>query len=316
MGKPNFGFETCYRFGVVELYIMAYICHAFQRDFFLYSMINFNGAIVSEDTNILVQNRGFLYGDAVFETVKIVNGKILFFEDHYFRLMSSMRVIRMEIPMDFTMEYLEEQILTLVKNNSIESSSRARITVCRNDGGYYLPQNNSVSFLIQAVPLETKEYLLNEGQYEVDLYKDFYITKQLLSSIKSTNRLINVTGSIYANENGLDNCILLNDSKNVVEALQGNIFMVNGNRLSTPPVSEGCLNGVMRKQILELAKKINGIEVVEEIISPFDLQKADELFVTNVIKGLQSITKYRKKEFSNEVSRTLIVKLNESLGLV
>lgn len=279
-------------------------------------MVNFNGSIVSEDANILVQNRGFLYGDAVFETLKIVNGKILFLEDHYFRLMSSMRVIRMEIPMDFTMEYLEEQILTLVKNNNIESSSRARITVCRNDGGYYLPQNNTVSFLIQAVLLETKEYLLNEGQYEVDLYKDFYVTKQLLSSIKTTNRLINVTGSIYANENGLDNCILLNDSKNVVEALQGNIFMVNGNRLSTPPVSEGCLNGVMRKQILGLAKKINGIEVVEEIISPFDLQKADELFVTNVIKGLQSITKYRKKEFSNEVSRALIAKLNESLGLV
>jgi branched-chain amino acid aminotransferase len=279
-------------------------------------MINFNGAIVSEDANILVQNRGFLYGDAVFETVKIVNGKILFLEDHYFRLMSSMRVVRMEIPMDFTMEYLEEQILILVKNNNVESSSRARITVYRNDGGYYLPQNNTVSFLIHAIQLENTAYFFSEGEYEVDLYKDFYITKQLLSSIKTTNRLINVTGSIYANENGLDNCILLNDAKNVVEALQGNIFMLKDNRLITPPVSEGCLNGVMRKQILELAKKITGIEVAEEIISPFDLQKADELFVTNVIKGVQPITKYRKKDFSIEISKTLIGKLNESLNLV
>jgi branched-chain amino acid aminotransferase len=279
-------------------------------------MINFNGTIVSEDANILTQNRAFLYGDAVFETVKILNNKILFLEDHYFRLMSSMRVVRMEIPMNFTMEYLEEQILMLVKNNAIESSSRARITVCRNDGGYYLPQNNAVSFLIHAVSLDDKEYLLNKKEYEVDLYKDFYVTKQLLSSIKTTNRILNVTGSIYANENGLDNCILLNDDKNVVEALQGNIFMLRGNRLITPPVSEGCLNGVMRKQILELAKKINGIEVVEEIISPFDLQKADELFVTNVIKGVQPITKYRKKEFSIEISKTLVMKLNESLNLV
>lgn len=279
-------------------------------------MINFNGAIVSEDTNILVQNRGFLYGDAVFETVKIVNGKILFFEDHYFRLMSSMRVIRMEIPMDFTMEYLEDQILALVKKNGLESSSRARITVYRNDGGYYLPQNNTVSFLIQATPLENTTYFISEREYEVDLFKDFYITKQLLSSIKTTNRLINVTGSVYAHENGLDNCILLNDSKNVVEALQANIFMLKGSQLITPPVSEGCLNGVMRKQILALAKKINGIEVIEEVISPFDLQKADELFVTNVIKGVQPITKYRKKEFSIEVSRILVAKLNESLNLV
>jgi branched-chain amino acid aminotransferase len=279
-------------------------------------MINFNGVIVSEDANILVQNRGFLYGDGVFETVKIVNGKILFLEDHYFRLMSSMRVVRMEIPMNFTMEYLEEQILTLVKNNNLESSSRARITVYRNDGGYYLPQTNTISFLIKVIPLENSAYLLSEGEYEVDLYKDFYVARQLLSSIKTTNRLINITGSIYANENGLDNCILLNDTKNVIEALQGNIFMLKGSRLVTPPVSEGCLNGVMRKQILGLAKKINGIEVAEEIISPFDLQKADELFVTNVIKGVQPITKYRKKEFSVEVSRTLIIKLNESLGLV
>ena len=104
--------------------------------------------------------------------------------------------------------------------------------------------------------------------------------------------------------------------KNVVEALQGNVFMLIGNRLITPPVSEGCLNGVMRKQILELSKKINGIEVTEEIISPFDLQKADELFITNVIKGVQPITKYRKKEFSIEFSKILVAKLNETLNLV
>lgn len=279
-------------------------------------MINFNGTLVSQDANIVAQNRGFLYGDAVFETVKIVNSKILFLEDHYFRLMSSMRVIRMEIPMNFTMEYLEEQIISLVKNNGLESSARARITVCRNEGGYYLPQNNTVSFLIQATSIENALYAFDEKEYEVDLYKDFYVTKQLLSSIKTTNRLINVTGSIYASENGLDNCILLNDSKNVVEALQGNIFMLKGNVLITPPVSQGCLNGVMRKQILELAKKIGGIEVVEDIISPFDIQKADELFVTNVIKGVQPITKYRKKEFSIEISKVLVARLNESLNLV
>ena len=279
-------------------------------------MINFNGAIVSEDANVLVQNRGFLYGDAVFETVKIVNEKILFLEDHYFRLMSSMRVVRMEIPMNFTMEYLEEQILLLVKKENLSTLARVRITVYRNDGGYYLPQNNTVSFLIKAGPLDNKEYSFNEGSYEVDLYKDFYITKQLLSSIKTTNRLLNVTASIYAHENGLDNCILLNDSKNVIEALQGNIFMLIGNKLITPPVSEGCLNGVMRKQILELAKKTAGIEVREEIISPFDLQKANELFITNVIKGVQPITRYRKKEFTNEFSKTLITALNKSLHLI
>ena len=274
-------------------------------------MINFNGTIVSTDTGLLTQNRAFLFGDAVFETVKIVNDKILFLEDHYFRLMSSMRVVRMEIPMNFTMEYFEEQILVLATAKNASRSARARITVYRNDGGYYLPQNNTVSFLINVESMDNTLYPINQGEYVVDLYTDFYVARQLLSSIKTTNKIINVTASIYASENGLDNCLLLNDSKNVIEALQGNIFMLKGNTLITPPVSEGCLNGVMRRQVLALARKIEYLDVTEETISPFDLQKSDELFITNVIKGIQPITKYRKKEFSTNISTILVQKLNE-----
>ena len=279
-------------------------------------MINFNGLIVSNDTNILTRNRAFLYGDAVFETVKIMDSKVLFLEDHYFRLMSSMRVIRMEIPMNLTMEYLEEQILTLAKSKNLAISSRARITVYRNDGGYYLPQDNTVSFLISVESLDTALYSINQKDYVVDLYTDFYVSRQLLSSIKTTNKIINITASIFANENGLDNCLILNDSKNVIEALQGNLFMLKGNVLTTPPVSEGCLNGIMRKQILALARKIENLEVVEEVISPFDLQKADELFITNVIKGIQPITKYRKKEFTTDLASKLVRNLNDTLGSV
>jgi len=277
-------------------------------------MINFNGNIVAQNDNVLTQNRAFLYGDGVFETLKIINNKILFLEDHYFRLMASMRVVRMEIPMNFTMEYFEEQVLSLAQQKGISASARARITVFRNDGGLYLPQTNEISFLIHATALDAALYILNTDSYEVDLYKDFYVTRQLLSSIKTTNKMINVTGSVFAHENGLENCILLNDAKNVVEVLQGNLFMVTGKKLITPPVSEGCLNGVMRKQILALAKKVTDIEVSEEIISPFDLQKADELFLTNVITGIQSISKYRKKEFTSNLAHLLVQKLNESIS--
>ena len=279
-------------------------------------MINFNGILQDSDTNLLDQNRGFLYGDGVFETLKIVGGKILFFEDHYFRLMAAMRIVRMEIPMNFTLEYLEEQVLSLVEKNKIEQSARARITVYRNNGGLYLPTNNTVSFLIQTSAIENPVYSISEKEYEVDLYKDFYIPKQLLSTLKTTNKMIHVTGSIYAKENDLDNCILLNDSKNVVEALQGNLFMRVGNTLITPPISEGCLNGIMRKQILSFAKKETNLEVVEQVISPFDIQKADELFVTNVIRGIQPITKYRKKEFEQDTAKVLNTILKQHLGMV
>jgi len=273
-------------------------------------MINYNGEILPSDNNLSSSNRAFLYGDGVFETLKIVNNTILFLEDHYFRLMASMRIVRMKIPNNFTLEYLEAQILNLAKAQNCENSARVRFTVFRNDGGFYLPNTNSVSFQIQVFPLENTLYSFSDANYEVDLYKDFFISKQLLSTIKTTNKMINITGSIFAEENDLQNCILLNNDKNVVEALNGNLFMLLGTKLITPPISEGCLNGIMRKQILQIAKKIESVEVIEEVISPFDLQKADELFITNVISGIQPITKYRKKEYKTDLAKEILTNLN------
>jgi branched-chain amino acid aminotransferase len=256
-------------------------------------------------------NRAFLYGDGVFETLKVVNQKVLFLEDHYFRLMASMRIVRMQIPNNFTLEYFEEQVISTAQAANCAASARIRFTVFRNDGGYYLPQTREVSFVIQASPLENVKYSFSDAAYEVDLYKDFFISKQLLSTIKTTNKMISITGSIYAQENDLNNCLLLNNDKNVVEALNGNLFMLLGTKLITPPTEEGCLNGIARKQIIALAKKMEGIEMVEAPISPFDLQKADELFITNIIQGIQPITQYRKKTYTTNVSAQLLEKLND-----
>ena len=278
-------------------------------------MINFNGIIQDSNLQLSNGNRSFLYGDGVFETLKIVNNKILFFEDHYFRLMASMRIVRMEIPMSFTLEYLEDEILKLVATNKIENSARVRLTVFRNEGGFYLPTANSVSFVIQASELKQVNYQIVQSKFEVDLYKDFIVPKQLLSTLKTTSKITHVTASIFAKENQLDSSLLINETKNVIEASNGNLFMLMGNTLSTPPISEGCLNGIMRKQIMAIAKQIANVEVIEQAISPFDLQKADELFITNVIIGIQPITKYRKKEFEVLFANQLVEKLNNVIGV-
>lgn len=274
-------------------------------------MINFNGSFLPSDGFLSSSNRAFLYGDGVFETLKVVNQKVLFLEDHYFRLMASMRIVRMQIPNNFTLEYFEEQVISTAQAANCAASARIRFTVFRNDGGYYLPQTRKVSYVIQASPLENVKYSFSDAAYEVDLYKDFFISKQLLSTIKTTNKMISITGSIYAQENDLNNCLLLNNNKNVVEALNGNLFMLLGTKLITPPTEEGCLNGIARKQIIAFAKKMEGIEMVEAPISPFDLQKADELFITNIIQGIQPITQYRKKTYTTNVSAQLLEKLND-----
>lgn len=274
-------------------------------------MVNFNENILEDNTLLSINNRGFAYGDALFETIKASYGKLLFWEDHYFRLMASMRIMRMEIPMNFTMEYLEEQILkTLTENNLANASSRVKLTVFRNEGGLYLPETNDISFLIAVKPIDTDFYIVKDTFYEVDLFKDYYVSPSLLSSLKTNNKALNIVGSIYAKENKLDNCLVLNTEKQVIEALNGNVFVVKGNTIKTPPIENGCLKGVMRKQMIEIIKSLPEYELVEEAISPFELQKADEIFITNVIVGIQAVSKYRKKTFKSEVSQHLIQKLN------
>ena len=280
-------------------------------------MVNFNGTLHDSSSNLLsLENRGYAYGDALFETIKVVHGKVLFWEDHYFRLMSSMRILRMEIPMNFTMEFLESEILKTVEVNELmKSAVRVRINVHRDAEGKYTPSTNAIGYNIITERLTSDFYVLSEAPYVIELFKDFYVAPGLLSTLKTNNKSINVLGSIFAKENGFDNCLLLNTDKTVVEALNGNLFVVKDNVIKTPPLSEGCLKGIMRKQIIELVKKLEGYTLEETPISPFELQKADELFITNIIVGIQPITTYRKKDFTSHVSKMLLEKLNIAIRL-
>ena len=278
-------------------------------------MVNFNENIQENSSILIENNRGFLFGDSIFETIKVLDNKVLFLEDHYFRLMASMRICRMEIPMNFTMEYFESQILNLIQSLKNSNSFRVRFTVYRDSEGFYLPKSRNVQFIVTTTPLNSELYSFQKEIYEVELYKDSYVPKQLFSTLKTNNKMLQITGSIFADENGYDNCLVLNDEKNVIEALQSNIFMKTGNVVSTPPVSDGCLNGIMRKQILEILKKMEGIEVKETSISPFDLQKADELFLTNVISGIQPITKNNKKEYTTEFASDVLKRMNAKIRL-
>ncbi len=280
-------------------------------------MINFNGEIFSKDTFFLNHNnRGYRYGDSLFETLRVIDKKIIFWEDHYLRLMSSMRILRMEIPMNFTMEFLQEQILSTVAANSNEQNiARVRLSVFRNDGGFYTPNTNDISYIIEVEKLNNSFYTLSKDTYEVELFKDFYVNPDMLSTLKTNNKIINVVGSIFAKENNYNNCLLLNNAKQVVESLNGNIFLVKGNTIKTPPKKDGCLNGIIRKKLIDIISKIEPYNLEETSISPFELQKADELFITNAIVGIQPISKYRKKNYTATVSSDLLGKLNAAAKL-
>jgi branched-chain amino acid aminotransferase len=147
---------------------------------------------------------------------------------------------------------------------------------------------------------------------EVDLFKDHFVYASLLSTLKTTNKAVNILAGIYASENDYDDLLLLNQDKMVVEAISGNVFLRKGDEIKTPPIDDGCLNGVMRTHIIKQFKKMLNYNFVEETITPFELQRADEIFVTNMIRGVQSVTKYRKKSYSDETANELIELLNDT----
>lgn len=269
-------------------------------------MINFNSKLLQkEQVQLTSDNRGFKYGDGIFETIKVVHNKVIFWEDHYFRLMASMRMLRMEIPMEFTLEFLEQEIMKTVRSLELTGMFRVRLNVFRKDGGLYTPETNGIDYLIEAsgYQYETKE------SYEIDVFKDFYNYSGLLSTIKTNNRMLNTLASIYADENDLDNCVLVNERKGVVEVANGNIFIVKNGVVKTPALTEGCIKGIVRGKVIEILTKNKDFTVEETAISPFEIQKADEVFITNAIMGIQVVTKYKKKSFDTQIGSKLLANL-------
>jgi branched-chain amino acid aminotransferase len=275
-------------------------------------MVIINQEFLEEQTALIpYNNRGTFYGDGVFETLRCYNGMALLFEEHYFRLMSSMRILRMNIPEFFTPEFLEESILELLQKQGLNRDhARVRITVWRKSGGLYTPKDLSVNYSISSSILASK--FNNVTKKEIDLFKDHFVYGSMLSTLKSTNKAVNILAGIYASENQYDDLFLLNQNKMVVEAISGNVFLRNGDVIKTPPISEGCLNGIMRGHIIKQLKKMLNYEFVEEAITPFELQRADEIFVTNMIHGAQSVTKYRKKSYETDTANELLEILNEA----
>ena len=242
------------------------------------------------------------------ESVRVEASKIIFWEAHYFRMMASMRILRMGIPMTYTMEYLEEQVLLLLQESDllkkavqIHFSFFSTGSISRS-----IPIVPS-SFLIHAEACETMLGVQTSDR-SIDLYKDHWVVKGLYGTLEQSNDRLRKLASVYAFENDFEDCVLLNEDKQITETITGAIFVVKGNQIKTPPLTSGCRSSVYRQVVIDLLVKQDGLDLVEDVVSPFELQKADELFVVSLSNGIQSVKQYRKKVFVSTTAESVFSK--------
>ncbi|TVQ79784.1 MAG: aminotransferase class IV [Flavobacteriales bacterium] len=280
------------------------------------SIFFYNGEFLQNDQLTLpLTDRALRYGDGVFETLKYAKNELHWVEDHYFRLMSNMRIMRMEIPDFLTPEFFRDTLLELVQSNHRENDAvRLRFQAWRTDGGNYRPLSNEVNLMATAEVLVDQDYTPRSGDFRIDIFKDYHKPRSLLSNVKSCNAQLYVLASVFAAENQLDECLLINDEKNIVEAISSNVMLINGKTLTTPPLTSGCLKGIMRKRIVEKLAPYLGFQVEEKDFNPFALLKADEIWLTNSITGIQPVTHYRKRELATTEAQRMIEMINAQFG--
>ncbi|MBK5285827.1 MAG: aminotransferase class IV [Bacteroidia bacterium] len=267
--------------------------------------INLNGELLDAKSPVLyADNRAFRYGDGVFESMRYSSGEVLYYEDHFIRLQNAMKALAILSNEKFSSNNLRFHIYALIQANRISESARIRIEVFRNGVGTYIPDNNGSSFLIQAEPLTDESYLFNKEGLRIDIFQDVKKQVNVFSPYKTASSLLFVMAGLFQQKNNLDDCIILNENENICEANGSNIFIVKDNVAITPPVSDGCIDGVMRKNILLLLATEN-IPFSESTLRSKDLLDADEIFLTNVSKGIRWVGAVKQKRYYNKLSQSL-----------
>ncbi|MBL7944341.1 MAG: aminotransferase class IV [Flavobacteriales bacterium] len=267
--------------------------------------INENQAYITRD------NRAFRFGDGFFESIRVYNGKALFFDTHWSRLCDTARALKIQIPEALTRDLLLQQVNGLIQRNQIREGGRVRITFYRKSMGFYQPHDNEMGYYIESDVFLTNEFVVNPSGKTIDIYPEFRKDIHRLSIYKTLNAQLYVMASLYAREKGLDDVLIQNQRNAVIEATASNLFIVSNGVLYTPSLSEGCTGGTMRMNIINLAID-NKIKVYECTLNPQNLLSADEVFLTNAIRGIEWVGAYRTKRYFNEMTKKMIVLLNQA----
>jgi branched-chain amino acid aminotransferase len=267
--------------------------------------INDNGSIISKELwKISPNNRSFRYGDGCFETIKIVNHNIILADYHFERLFRSLEVLKFDTQKQITPQKLSKQILEVARKNNHHKHARIRLTFYRGEGGLYDEINHTPNYIIQTLALDDDINKLNDNGLIVDMFPGGRKSADSFSAIKNNNFLIYTMGALWAKQNHLNDAIILNSFENIADATIANVFIVKDGTVCTPPLSDGPVNGVMRRYILKCIQE-EGIAAHEVTLCTEDLLNASEVFLTNAIYGLRWVKQVGKNNYNGQLSAFL-----------
>lgn len=277
------------------------------------NFFNYNGKIFTEATPVIgADSRGLRYGDGLFETMKIKNGQILYANEHFARLWKGLKVLQFDIPKHFTPELLEEQILAVAQKNKHTEHARVRLNIIRGNGGLYDPENLSPNYIIQTWPLSETIGQWNSNGLILDIYTDAQKNCDILSNLKHNNYLVYAMAALFAKQQKCNDAIVLNNFGRVCDATIANIFIVTNNSIFTPALSEGCVEGIMRKNIIDVLKNTE-TPVTQSAITQEELLVADEIFITNAIQQIRWVKSIGNKNFNNSITQKIYSLLNSTI---
>ena len=275
--------------------------------------IIFNGEILYEENLIFTQlKRAVNFGDGFFETIRVINGTEMFLEDHFTRIITGLNFLKIDYPRSFNLSSLKNDIHSLLKINKINEGGKIKVYFFRGGLGTYKPTKNNISYIVETTNLNSNLYELNTKGHLVSVFKDYKKQINSLSSFKTSNSLLYVLASIFAEQNNYNDSLILNENSNIIESSNSNIFLWLNQKIITPPLSSGCIAGIMRKVIINILIELN-IEIVERDITQKDLEMSNEIFLTNVISGITWVGGFKHIRYYNTLSKKITKKLNENL---
>ena len=287
-----------------------------RETFLFYTMpdfYNYNGKLFQEGENFISpDSRAFRYGDGLFETILLKNGITQLASFHFERLFNGLNILKFEVPKLFDASFLQKQIVALCKKNNL-TNARVRLSIFRGNGGLYDPENFQPNYVIQAWELSAHILGLNENGLVIDVYPDSRKTMDVFANIKSNNYLPYVMAAIYAKENKLNDCLVLNAAGSIADSTIANIFILKEDVLYTPSLTEGCVAGVMRRFLINNAEAL-GYKLIEKSIIVEEMEQADEIFLTNATYGLRWVKQFRQKEYTNTNAKIIYKRLMKALN--